>query len=425
MNYQQALDYLHSFERFGWDLGLDRLAVLLQNLGNPQEKLRCIHVAGTNGKGSVCTMTANILKGAGYKTGLYTSPFVVDFRERFQINGEMIEKQTLADYTARLKTAIEAVEATGIHVTEFEVITALAFLWFYEQGCAVVVLEVGLGGRFDATNVITQPLLAAITSISEDHIAILGDSLEKIAYEKAGIIKQNSTVCVWPSMHPDALGVLLSVVAETGSRLIQASRGSVTVNRCDDRGSDICYNGVDYSLSLVGAHQIDNALLVLSMVTELRQKGFALPDEVVQQALQDTHFAARFEVLSTDPYIVVDGAHNVEGVTGLAHTLDGIDRPKVVLMGMLADKDYGQAVSVIASRATHFFALPVDSPRALEKEKTAEAAAAVCPQVHCLADGKVSLTTALSLLPPNGMLVVCGSLFVASTMRPLILDHLA
>lgn len=424
MNYGQALDYIHSFERFGWDLGLDRLKILLCDLGDPQEQLRCIHVAGSNGKGSVCNMTANILKLAGYRVGLYTSPFVVDFRERFQINGEMIGKDEFAAYTARLKEAIDGVNARGIHITEFEAITALGFLWFAEQQCDYLILEVGLGGRFDATNVISHPLLTAITSISLDHVNILGDTIEKIAFEKAGILKEGCVCCCYPAMHPDALGVLLERCAETGSRLVQTNPNSVHILQCDETGNRFVWQEQTYRTALVGKHQIYNALLVLSMLQELRKLGLCIPEPAVLEGLAATRFAARFEVLSDQPYIVVDGAHNPEGTEALHQTLSGIQRRKIVLMGMLADKDFTHSVAQIASEAAVFFAIPVPSPRALDPKETAKAAQAYCADVRCFSDSCTALREAMSLLEGDDMLLICGSLYMAGELRERVLKFL-
>lgn len=425
MNYEQALEYIHSFERFGWDLGLERLQVLLEELQNPQQQLRCIHVAGTNGKGSVCNMTATVLRAAGYRVGLYTSPFVVDFRERFQINGEMITKEALAFYTERIQKAIDRVNARGIHITEFEAITAIGFLWFLEERCDYVVLEVGLGGRFDATNVIQNPVLTAITSISLDHVNILGDTIEKIAFEKAGILKNGCTCCCYPAMNPDALGVLLERCAQTNSRLVQIQPNSVQILQCDETGNRFVWQNQTYTTALIGKHQVYNALLVLSMVQELRKKNLTIPDQAVPEGLSSTIFPARFEVLSKQPYVVVDGAHNLEGTEALHHTLQGIARRKIVLMGMLADKDVAHSVAQIASQAAVFFAVPVSSPRALAPEETAKAAAPHCSDVRVHQSLEAAIAEAFLLMEKDDLLLTCGSLYMAGEARALLSKHLS
>lgn len=424
MNFTQALDYIHSFERFGWDLGLERMQYLLDHMGNPQNRLRCIHVAGSNGKGSTCNMTATALIHAGYKVGLYTSPFVVDFRERFQINHEMIEEQTFADYTTRLKTHIDAVNADGIHITEFEAITALAFLWFAEQECDFLVLEVGLGGRFDATNVIADPLITAVTSISLDHTNILGDTIEKIAFEKAGILKQGSICCAYPDLHIDALAVLLEQCANKNCRLVQTNLGGVEILRCNQSGNRFTVAGKQYQTALVGKHQIYNACLVLDILQQLRLKGVAISDESMAYGLANTRFPARFEVLSTAPYVVIDGAHNPEGTAGLSATLQKMPCRKIVVMGMLADKDYAESVATIAKQADVFYAVLVNSPRALDPAVTATVAQQYCSAVQAQPDLAVAIEHAFAQLHGDDLLLVCGSLYMAGDARALLLEKL-
>ena len=217
MTYEEALKTVNHRLRFGMKPGLERIQMLLERLGNPQKQLRFVHVAGTNGKGTTCTLLAGALQAAGYRTGLYTSPYVLEFRERFQINGTMIPKEELIQQVQRVADAAQSLEAAGEDVTEFEFITALAFCWFAQRQCDIVVLEVGLGGRFDATNVIDVPEVAVIASISLDHTAVLGDSVEQIAFEKAGVIKPGGTVVCYPDQQLEAEEVLRQAAQERGA----------------------------------------------------------------------------------------------------------------------------------------------------------------------------------------------------------------
>ena len=227
MTYRDAVHKINSLLRFGMKPGLERIQALLDRMGNPQKQLKFVHVAGTNGKGSACALLSSVLREAGYRTGLFTSPYITDFRERFQINGEEIPEETLARILGRLMPMVEEMAERGEVITEFELITALAFQWFYEEKCDVVVLEVGLGGRFDATNVIDTPLAAVIMSISLDHTAILGDTVEQIAFEKCGIVKEGGDVVLYPDQEEGVYGVVAHAVQNHNGRLVLPSPSSV------------------------------------------------------------------------------------------------------------------------------------------------------------------------------------------------------
>ena len=252
MTYAEALAYVHSLKRFGAAPGLDRMRLLMDRLGNPQDRLAFVHIAGTNGKGSCTAMTARALQTAGYRTGMYISPYVVEFRERFQINGQWIPEGDFIRLLEQVRKEIQALEEQGLLITEFECNTALAFLWFAEEACDVVALEVGLGGRFDATNVISCPLVSVIMAIGLDHTAILGDTVEKIASEKAGIIKGGTTV-LYPVQEPEALAAVMEKCAETGSTLIFPNAGGVEILSSDSEGSDFRWNGETYRVGLAGS----------------------------------------------------------------------------------------------------------------------------------------------------------------------------
>ena len=424
MTYEEAEHYIHSIEKFNFSLTLDRPARLMERLGNPQDKLAVLHVAGTNGKGSVCNLCANALAEAGYKTGLYTSPFVLDFRDRFQINGEMIPKAAFAAYTQRVRQEIEALNAEGVHISEFEAITALAFLWFAEEGCDFVVLEVGLGGRFDATNLVKKPRVCGIVSLSLDHVNILGDTIEKIAYEKAGIIKEGVPCCCYPKQHPAAEAVLRQAAADRHAPFRKPSADALTITRCDWRGGAFTYGGVDYTLKLVGEHQFYNALTALAMLEELQKQGVSLPTEAIRRGFAKTAFPGRFEILNDHPLVIDDGAHNEEGTAALARTLSAIPKEKYLLMGMLADKDYEDSLAHLGRVADHLFCVPVDSPRALPPEKFAQSARKYCRDVRVFQSREEAVDAVFPLLGKDDLLLGCGSLYLVGSLRALFLEKL-
>ncbi len=426
MNYAEAEAYIHSFTRFGSQLGLDRMRKLLDLLGNPQDKLKFIHIAGTNGKGSTTKMSATILQEAGYRVGMYISPFVVDFRERFQINGKMIERSEFTSLVEEVDVQVRTLAEQGDYVTEFEVITAIAFLYFERWGCDIVALEVGLGGTYDATNVIRSPECAVITSISMDHVEILGDTLAKIAGEKAGIIKQGGQAVTYPKQEPEALAVLLERCAKVGGRLVCPNAAAVEILRLDVLGSQFRYAEEEYCLKLAGEHQVYNAVAVIEAMAVLRERGFRIPEEAVKTGLKKASFPARFEIMSQQPLIIVDGAHNRQAAESLADTLKRLDAsPKVAIMGMMSDKDYESAVSSVAGQCPAILTVPVEwNPRALTAEALAECASRHCNRVKAFRDYREALEQALEMAGETGAVIACGSFYMASDMRKVIRDYL-
>ena len=264
VNYSEARSYVDSTAKFGIKPGLERITKMMAYVGNPQDKLRFIHVAGTNGKGSTCTMLASILSNAGYKTGLFTSPYVIDFRERFMVDGEMISEEEFAELMTKVKTVNDILEKSGCSLTQFELITAVAFLWFVRMECDVVVLECGLGGRLDSTNVIKEPLCSIITKISLDHTDILGDTVEKIAAEKAGIIKPGRPVVLAPNQPKAAISVVERKCAELGSPLIVSGMDTVSVKTLLPTMTEVIYGGLRYMVPLAGPHQVENSVTVIN-----------------------------------------------------------------------------------------------------------------------------------------------------------------
>lgn len=426
MTFEEAERYVHSFTRFGSQKGLERMRKLLRMLGDPQDKLRFVHVAGSNGKGSIVRLTAAALQEAGYRVGMYISPYVVEFRERFQINGEMIPKDAFAALVEEIDTAVRELAAQEEYITEFEMITAVAFLYFRRMACDIVVLEVGIGGRLDVTNVIPTPLCAVVATISLDHTDILGDTLEKIAGEKAGIVKANTDLVVYPWQEPDVLAVFMERCAETGSRLHQPNPQAVQIREETAFGSVFSYNGHTYRLRLAGRQQIYNALTVLSVLAQLSQKGFPVAADAIDRALSQTTFPARFEILSEHPLVILDGAHNREAAEALAKNLHRLEQSPVIgVMGMMADKDYAHAAAAIGQECKTVFTIPVSAnPRAIDPERLADAAKKGCRDVRAFPDAPTALREAFRLAGRNGAVIVCGSFYLASELRPLLQTYL-
>ncbi len=418
MTYEQTLSYIHSLERFGSKPGLERVQALLSRLGDPHKALRYVHIAGTNGKGSTAAMTASVLKAAGYTTGLYISPYVLEFRERMQINGEMIPKSELCEVVERTRQAAQQMRED--QPTEFEIITAAAFLWYSIRRCDVVVLEVGLGGRFDATNVIPPPLVSVITAIDLDHTQVLGDTVEAIAMEKCGIIKQGSPVVSYPRQHPDAMAVIMEHCAKNGVPLHMSNPEAAVVGSCNLEGSHFSVGEQQFYLPLVGRHQVDNCLTVLSIAEVLGQRGFTVSAKALCDGIADVGFPSRMEVLCKAPLVILDGAHNPAGARALADNLSLLEgRPITAICGMLGDKQWREAVGLIAPHCKQLYALTPKNPRALSAEELAHEAAKYCQSMAC-EDVKTAWDNAIN---DGNTLLIWGSLYLASEVREFVMGH--
>lgn len=429
MTTQQAIEALHALPRMGQGApGLARMQNLCDHLGNPEKELQCIHIAGTNGKGSLAAMTSSILTAAGYKTGLTISPYVVDFRERFQIDGEMIPPRTLANLTEKVLDAIDAIEAEGGEKpVEFEAVTALAFLWFAREKCDLVVLETGLGGRCDATNVVPHKLVAAITKIGYDHMEVLGDTLDKIAAEKAGIIKEGTVVVNYPDQSAEAMGPILTAAAEAHTSIITPDKDDLTLLRGKRLENRIDYGGYRAALGLPGTHQANHAAMAVEIALALwREFGYDISDDAILQGLADARMPARIEVLRRHPLLLLDGCHNPDGAKMLAATLTHADFEEnlVGVLGVLADKDYKDMLSDLAPCFAKIYTVTPNCPRALSAEELQKEA-----RFHTDAEAADSVADAIrkavDYADENNLagVVVCGSLYLAAEARPLLLKE--
>jgi dihydrofolate synthase/folylpolyglutamate synthase len=425
MTYKQALNYVHSLLKFGSQLGLERIFKLLECLQSPQNDLKFIHIAGTNGKGSTTAMCSSILKHSGLKVGMYISPYVVDFKERFQINGKMISEQELIALVQIIKPKIDQLNKQGIIITEFEFITALAFLYFKNNNCDIVCLEVGLGGIFDATNVILPPLACVITSISLDHTQILGDTVEEITASKAGIIKQNCSVICYPLQQDGALQVISQKISDTNSSLVIPDINQLEIKSHDLNGGNFIYKNQSYQINLIGKFQIYNAIVAIETINVLKKKGYDITQKDIKNGLKEVAFPARFEILSKNPLVVIDGTHNLDGAKSLENTILNIKTKKITLiLGMLADKDYENTIKLICPYAVKIITVPIDNPRALDYLKLGKIARIYCKNVQSTQDYLDAINSAFKNIQSDDMILVFGSLYLASEIRPKLIEYL-
>lgn len=403
MNIQEAIDFIHSLERLGTKLGLETTTELLKRIGDPHKKLKFVHVAGTNGKGSTSSFIANSLTSAGYKTGIYISPFVNKFNERIQIDGEYISDEALARYTSVIKDVIDDTCCP----TEFEVVTAIGMMHFAESGCDYVVLEVGLGGRFDATNVIPVPEVAVITSISIDHTDLLGDTVERIAYEKCGIIKHGGKVVAYADNDKAVTQLISETAREKSCTLTVCDSSQIKCTEFVAGNTVFSYKGEAYKLTMLGRHQIFNAVTAIEAL-----KLLEIPTSAIKAGLERTNFGGRLELISNNPTILIDGAHNYSGVTALKNALtDYFPNKKITLvMGMLKDKEYEKCIAEIAPLANYFIATEPENPRKLDADSLAKLAKKFCNDVSVQKDKHEAVKKALET--DSDVICVCGSLYL-------------
>lgn len=397
MNYRETLEYIHSLGNFGLPAGLDRIKKVLNKLGNPQNEFKAIHIAGTNGKGSVTAFVSSVFKEAGYKTGTFISPYIIDFRERIQINGEYISEADLTRYA-------QSVKQTGVELTEFEFITALAFLYFKEQKIDVLVCETGLGGRFDATNALENKAVTVITKIGMDHTAVLGDTIEKIAEEKCGILRSCPTVTT-PFQDKRALEVIKS----KSQNLIIPD-----ISKLEQGESTYIYKGEKFEISLLGDFQTENSLVGIETV---KNSGFDISYDTIYKGLKNTFFPARLEMISKKPLILLDGAHNPDGAVVLAKELSKFEEKPTAIVGMMKDKNVKEVLREVLKHCASAVCVTVpNNPRSMSGGELSEIASEFC---KCsVAD---SLEMAIEKTKEQNT-VIFGSLYLASAIRPLLLE---
>lgn len=415
MGIDEALSFIHATSWMGSRLGLTRMRDIMQRLGNPQDGMRFIHVAGTNGKGSACAMLASVLTAAGYRTGMYTSPHLVRVNERMQIDGGEISNADLADTALQVKMVVDAMAEKP---TEFEIITAIALLYFRKKPCDVVVLEVGLGGRTDATNIISTPVLAVIMNIGLEHTEVLGDTLEKIAAEEAGIIKPGVVVVTYRATAMIE-SVYERICAERNATLCKTRFDGITVRETGLDGQSFDWKQhQNIALALPGRHQVYNAVTVLNAVDQLRTAGWEIDEAAVQNGLFSTRWPARFEVLCRYPLFILDGAHNPQCMETLAENIKTLipEGGITFLTGMLADKDYDSMIDTIKPFAKQIVCLTPDSERALPAAQLAECAKEKGLKAETAKGSDAGIDAALEIAD-GGPIVAMGSLYLVGSIR--------
>lgn len=410
MNYTQSVEYIHSLLTFGIQPGLERISKLLDLLGNPQEKIKTVHIAGTNGKGSTSTMLSNMLIAEGHKTGLFTSPYVIDFCERIQINGENINKDILAESVTKVREKIEELNKQDIIITEFEAITAAAFLCFYEQGCEWAVIEVGLGGRFDATNVLTKPEAVVITSISLDHTKILGDTISQIAFEKCGIIKQGTRVVTSLNQTIDAFNVIRKTCEDKGARLIFTNPKSAQITADTILGTEFVYSGNTYKTRLTGNHQLENTVNAIECA-----KVLGISENAIAKGIENTKMLARMEIINENPLVIRDGGHNEGCANALRDFLIKYNVKNInMLIGLMADKDVEGYVSKIAPLCKSVVTVTPSNPRALKGEELKKITEKYCENCKAIDNSQEGYKYILSNTEKDETILICGSFYMMS-----------
>jgi len=428
MTYEEALDRIHSFQKFGSRLGLERMSRLMEHLGNPQESMRVIHVAGTNGKGSVCRYLYSVLRENGYKTGLYTSPFLERFTERIEYDGSEISKEDLVRYTERALAGVEAMLAEGMESpTEFELVTAIAFLYYSEQDIDFLILEVGLGGAGDSTNMVSSPVASVITSISFDHMEYLGDTLEKIAGEKAGIIKPGVPV-IFHVEDDAAAQVIRRTADEKACRRYEVSDLAYRILEKTVNGYafDAEIEGTQYHslfISMIGAHQVQNAVCALTVLEVLRNEyQIKLERDKIYSGFRKAKQAGRFEILRKEPFVILDGAHNEAGAEALRTVITEHFTGRRILMviGLLADKKIEKLLDQFEMITDQFIATEPDSPRKLSASELCDHIGERGKNCIAIADPAEACRCAGSLASAYDVIIYAGSLYLIGKIRGLL-----
>lgn len=421
MNAEQAIAYIHSVCWKGSIPGLGRTQELLEKMGNPEKKLKFVHIAGTNGKGSTAAMTASILSKAGYRTGLYTSPYIYRFHERIQVDGVEISDEDLTEITEYVKPLADSMAQSP---TEFELVCCIAFEYFYRKKCDIVVLEVGMGGAWDATNVIEVPEVAVITNIGLDHTEYLGDTVEKIAETKSGIFKPHGHAVVYRST-PSVESVYERVCAERDVSLRKADFDGLVLKAHTLEGQVFdCGSRKNLVLPLLGDHQLHNASVVLSIADTLIGEGWKISEQNIYDGIRDVRWPGRFDIVCRKPLFIIDGGHNPQCIEALVKNIrDYLAGKKVVaLTGVLADKDYADMYKPVMPLVDRFVCITPPNPRKLEAEQLAQylrQAGAQAQASESILDG---VKKAMDLAGENGVVLCFGSLYSIGGIRDALKD---
>lgn len=416
MTYEEALCWVHSLPRLAATPGIENTRRLLKQLNSPEKSLKFVHIAGTNGKGSATVLLASILQEAGYKTGANISPYVLDFRERFLLNGTMIAPNVLAELLTQVRSAAEK---AGGDFVEFDAVTAAALLWFAKEACDIVCMEVGLGGRLDSTNAIENTLVACIMAIGKDHTELLGDTYDKIAAEKCGVFKNHCDVVAYPLQPQAAMDEIVLRAAKAGCKLTVPEMEDLHVYRAPAFENRVNYGGYDLNIPFPGMHQACNAMVVVEAALRLCDHGFSISDEAIMDGIAKARFPARIEVLSNEPLVLLDGAHNPDGARALADTLKAAHAYRLTgIIGILKGKNPEEMLTALSPCFTEVYTVTPQNPRAMQATELAALAKKHFAKVTACESVSDAITQAKQNL--DGGLVVCGSLYLAAEARKIL-----
>ena len=420
-NFDDYLDYLYGRGSSGGDHTLKNITKVMEELGNPQDKIKTIHVAGTNGKGSTAKIIANAL-GKKAKCGIFTSPYMVRINEEISINGRDISDKDFCDLMDRIKPVVEKCDEKGYHITYFEFLTAMVYLYFYEQKVDVAVIEVGLGGSLDSTNIIKNPLASVICSISMDHMNVLGSTIEEIAANKAGIIKKNSPVFVYPQASKEAFEVIKEKARLEESKLYRLNKDDILIKETTNRGNLFDYKTYkDVKTSLRGKHQIYNASLAL-MVLDYLKDDFNLSEEDIKSGIYETYNPGRLDLVSENPRVLLDGSHNMESIDALIDNLKEFDYDRLIIgFSILKDKDHKEIIRKIASLADRLIITYIDdNPRALATEEIKKEASEFIGDIEVYEDNKKAYEESLKNAGDKDLVLWCGSLYLVGKILSFV-----
>lgn len=429
MNYKEAREFVNETTKYGSVLGLENIRVLLKLLDNPQDKIKIVHIAGTNGKGSIFTFVQSVLLEAGINVGRYSSPAVFHYREIISYNGKVIEKDEFAQYASIVKHACDKmVMDNRPHPTAFEIETAIAYLYFADKSCDIVLIETGMGGETDATNVEKSSLCSVISSISLDHMQFLGDTVEEIAKVKSGIIKENGIV-ITSKQDKKILDIIRKVAEEKNNQFIVANDAQdFVVNGYETSFQYYSAHGrkMNITINMMGAYQIVNACTAIEALLALRDKGYEIKDKHIYEGMKNAVWPGRMEIINENPLIVIDGAHNPAAANMLRETIEMYFTNKRIafIMGVLADKDYREEAKITATYATNIFTITPDNKRALNGEKLAETISAFNKNVQYISDLREAVDVTMKMYQENkiDMILAFGSLSYLGDLKKIIND---
>lgn len=420
MDYETAMIKLRGEVCSGIKLGLQNIKTLMEKLGNPQDKLKIIHIAGTNGKGSCTSFVNSALVSQGYKVGMFTSPSIYNFEERIRINNKNIPEDKLIDLMNEVREVAETME---VFPADFELVTAIAFLYFYREKCDFAIMEVGLGGRLDATNVAQNPLITLITSISLDHQQFLGNTIPEIALEKAGIIKENVPLVLY-SQSKEAMDSIIGVANSKNSKVILNDLEKIELLENTKNGQIINYKDFkNLKINLLGSHQINNATISLELLEQLRKMGFEISNESIYNGFSSVTWPCRFELVSKNPDFILDGAHNIDGIEKFISSMNFYykDNKKIGIFGVLADKDYNEMLAKIVPCFDVFLTVRPDSDRAMESKELKERIEKLTEKkVYSFENYQDAINKAIEISKEDDVISAFGSLYFVGEVRNLL-----